>query len=104
MANWFARSSSTARRAAARARSSDVASLGFDLPRAALTVVLVLLAGRAVLVALRRASRRAAFDAPVVFEDAEGGKLADAGPVELRCGLKRGDNFLTETWAYRVTP
>jgi len=42
-------------------------SLGFDLPRAALTVVLVLVAGRAVLVALRRASRRAAFDAPVVF-------------------------------------
>jgi energy-coupling factor transport system substrate-specific component len=45
-------------------------SLGFDLPRAALTVALVLLAGRAVLVALRRASRRAAFDAPVVFDDA----------------------------------
>jgi energy-coupling factor transport system substrate-specific component len=42
-------------------------SLGFDLPRAALTVALVLLAGRTVLVALRRASRRAAFDAPVVF-------------------------------------
>jgi energy-coupling factor transport system substrate-specific component len=42
-------------------------SLGFDLPRAALTVALVLLAGRTVLVALRRASRRAAFDAPVAF-------------------------------------
>ena len=42
-------------------------SLGFDLPRAALTVALVLVAGRAVLVALRRASRRAAFDVPVVF-------------------------------------
>ena len=48
----------------------DVAtSLGFDLPRAALTVVLVLVAGRAVLVALRRASRRAAFEVPVVFSD-----------------------------------
>ncbi len=35
---------------------------------------------------------------------AEGGKLADIGPVELRCCLKRGDNFLTETWVYRVTP
>ncbi len=46
----------------------DVAtSLGFDLPRAVLTVVLVLVAGRAVLVALRRASRRAAFETPVVF-------------------------------------
>jgi energy-coupling factor transport system substrate-specific component len=43
-------------------------SLGFDLPRAALTVALVLVAGRPVLLALRRASRRAAFDAPVVFE------------------------------------
>ena len=42
-------------------------SLGFDLPRALLTVVLVLVAGRPVLVALRRASRRAAFEAPVVF-------------------------------------
>ncbi len=42
-------------------------SLGFDLPRAALTVALVLVAGRPVLVALRRASRRAAFDVPVVF-------------------------------------
>jgi len=49
-------------------------SLGFDLPRAALTVALVLVAGRPVLLALRRASRRAAFDAPVVFatEDARG--------------------------------
>ncbi len=44
-------------------------SLGFDLPRAALTVALVLVAGRPVLVALRRASRRAAFDVPVVFTD-----------------------------------
>jgi glucans biosynthesis protein len=35
---------------------------------------------------------------------AEGGKLADAGPQELRCCLKKGGNFLTETWAYRITP
>lgn len=34
----------------------------------------------------------------------EGGKLADVGPVELRCSLKKGDDFLTETWAYRITP
>jgi periplasmic glucans biosynthesis protein len=32
------------------------------------------------------------------------GKLADAGPIELRCCLKRGENFLTETWVHRVTP
>ena len=35
---------------------------------------------------------------------AEGGKLADIGPVELRCCLKRGENFLTETWVHRITP
>ena len=52
----------------------DIAtSLGFDIPRAVLTVTLVVVAGRAVLVALRRAARRAAFDAPVVFETDESG-------------------------------
>jgi energy-coupling factor transport system substrate-specific component len=45
-------------------------SLGFDVPRAVTNFVLVLVAGRAVLAALRRAARRAAFDAPVAFEDA----------------------------------
>ena len=34
----------------------------------------------------------------------EGGKLAGIGPVELRCCLKRGEDFLTETWIYRVIP
>ncbi|MBK1883839.1 glucan biosynthesis protein [Luteolibacter pohnpeiensis] len=34
----------------------------------------------------------------------ENGKLSDIGPVELRCALKRGDAFLTETWAYRIKP
>ncbi|MGL5019768.1 MAG: glucan biosynthesis protein, partial [Luteolibacter sp.] len=34
----------------------------------------------------------------------EGGKLSEVGPIELRCCLKRGDNFLTETWVHRVTP
>jgi len=46
----------------------DVAtSLGFDVPRAVATAVLILVAGRPVLLALRRAARRAAFDAPVEF-------------------------------------
>jgi energy-coupling factor transport system substrate-specific component len=46
----------------------DVAtSLGYDVPRAATNLVLILVTGRAVLGALRRAARRAAFDAPVVF-------------------------------------
>ena len=45
-------------------------SLGFDLPRALTNAVLVVLAGPAVLLALRRAARRAAFDAPVEFDRA----------------------------------
>lgn len=31
-------------------------------------------------------------------------KLAETGCVELRCALKRGGDFLTETWVHRVTP
>ncbi|MGI8682604.1 MAG: ECF transporter S component [Mycobacteriales bacterium] len=42
-------------------------SLGFDVPRAVTNFLLVLVAGRPVLLALRRAARRAAFDAPVEF-------------------------------------
>lgn len=48
-------------------------SLGFDVPRALLTGALVLLTGTPVLRALRRAGRRAAFDAPVRFDDAPTG-------------------------------
>ena len=40
-------------------------SLGFDIPRAVVNSTLILLLGRPVLNALRRASRRAAFDVPV---------------------------------------
>jgi energy-coupling factor transport system substrate-specific component len=43
-------------------------SLGFDIPRAITNGVLVLVLGAPVLAALRRATRRAAFDAPVSFE------------------------------------
>jgi glucans biosynthesis protein len=39
-----------------------------------------------------------------IAPSAAGGKLADVGPQELRCCLKKGDDFLTETWAYRITP
>lgn len=42
-------------------------SLGWDVPRAVLTVVLVLTLGGTVLRALRRATRRAAFEAPARF-------------------------------------
>ena len=44
-----------------------ITSLGYDIPRAVLTVVLILVAGGPVLMALRRMSRKAAFDAPVEF-------------------------------------
>ena len=44
-------------------------SLGFDLPRAVTNATLVLFAGGPVLAALRRAARKAAFDAPVEFKD-----------------------------------
>lgn len=43
-------------------------SLGWDTGRAITTVACVLVLGRPVLATLRRAARRAAFDAPVVFE------------------------------------
>jgi energy-coupling factor transport system substrate-specific component len=43
-------------------------SLPWDLGRAVLCLLVLLLAGAALLRALRRAARRAAFDAPVVFE------------------------------------
>lgn len=34
----------------------------------------------------------------------EGGKLSEVGPVEMRCCLKKGEDFLTETWVYRIQP
>jgi energy-coupling factor transport system substrate-specific component len=45
-------------------------ALGFDIPRAAGNFLLVMVAGAPVLAALRRAARRAAFGAPIVFEPA----------------------------------
>lgn len=43
-------------------------SLGWDTGRAITTVLCLLVVGRPLLATLRRAARRAAFDAPVVFE------------------------------------
>ncbi len=48
-------------------------SLGFDIPRALTNATLVALTGRPVLLALRRASRKAAFAEPVTFEAALAG-------------------------------
>lgn len=49
---------------------SGTTSMGWDLGRALTNVVLILLTGRAVLGALRRAARRAAFSASTTFEAA----------------------------------
>ena len=46
-------------------------SLGWDIPRGLLTAVLIVVAGPAILAALRRAAQRAAFDAPVGFRPGE---------------------------------
>jgi len=43
-------------------------SLPWDLGRSVLSLLVIAFAGRPLLRALRRAARRAAFDAPVVFE------------------------------------
>ena len=51
---------------------SAATSLGWDLGRALTNVVLILLTGRAVLGALRRTARRAAFTASPTFEPARG--------------------------------
>ncbi len=50
-------------------RFNIATSLGFDLPRALLTTLLIVIAGRPILFLLRRASRKAAFGAPVTFEN-----------------------------------
>ncbi len=53
-------------------------SLGFDLPRAATNAILVLVLGRPVLAALRRAARRAVFEPVVHLEsrpDVAGGTV-----------------------------
>lgn len=49
-------------------RFNIATSLGFDLPRAFLTIVLIVIAGRPVLFLLRRASRKAAFGASITFD------------------------------------
>lgn len=49
-------------------RFSFVTSLGYDIPRAVLTVVVIVIAGRPILNTLRRVARRANFHAAPTFE------------------------------------
>ena len=54
-------------------------SLGWDVGRAVTTTILIVLVGPAVLAALRRAARRAAFDAPIRFDADTGGPARSRG-------------------------
>ncbi|QFR97637.1 ECF transporter S component [Streptomyces tsukubensis] len=71
-------------------------SLGWDLPRAVVTVVLGLALGPAVLKALRRASRRAAFEAPVSFDTSvpgtDGPELVTGGSELVTGGSESATN------------
>ncbi|PSM41402.1 ECF transporter S component [Streptomyces dioscori] len=69
-------------------------SLGWDLGRATVTVVLTLTLGATVLKALRRATRRAAFETPVTF----------AAPDSDRDGDHDGTNAGEHDGAAPVTP
>ncbi|MGH9017535.1 MAG: ECF transporter S component [Acidimicrobiales bacterium] len=55
-------------------------SLGWDTGRALTDLAGIVLLGPAMLATFRRAARRAAFEAPVVFDDFDGGPGLDPGP------------------------
>ncbi|MFI6943008.1 ECF transporter S component [Streptomyces sp. NPDC050418] len=55
-------------------------SMGWDLGRAVITVVLTLTVGPTVLKALRRATRKAAFEAPVTFDSGAEGASGPSKP------------------------
>ena len=57
---------------------SVVTSLGYDIPRAVLTVTLILIAGAPILNALRRVSRRAVFDPRPTFTPADPRHLSNS--------------------------
>ncbi|MET9859994.1 ECF transporter S component [Streptomyces smyrnaeus] len=64
-------------------------SLGWDVPRALLTVVLTLTLGGTVLRALRRATRRAAFDASPAFRTAPGQEDIQEGSESVSAPLPK---------------
>ena len=63
-------------------------SIWWDLGRAVTNVVLIAVTGRAVLGTLRRASRRAAFDAEVSFDDGAPGDARPDGEPATRHTLQ----------------
>lgn len=72
-------------------------SMAFDLPRAVLTATLVLVTGGPILRALRRAGRRAAFDAPVTFAGARGVGAPVTEPTPPTSSRRRGPGAAAET-------
>lgn len=64
-------------------RFSVFTSLGFDLPRAALTILAILVAGTPILAALRRVGRKAAFGAQPTFEPAQAPVTAEHEPGRM---------------------
>jgi energy-coupling factor transport system substrate-specific component len=69
---------------------SLVTSLGWDIPRGVLTAVLIVIAGRPVLTALERASRRANFAPAVEFVDGRATAPSD-GVSSLQPASRRSD-------------
>ncbi|MBS1847306.1 MAG: ECF transporter S component [Actinobacteria bacterium] len=67
----------------------SVTSLGWDTLRALTTAVAIALTGSAILAALRRAGRRAAFTAPVEFRPADDGASPPVGRDQLPSGYMR---------------
>jgi energy-coupling factor transport system substrate-specific component len=63
----FVPGSGLAENLAAWVRFSVVTSLGFDIPRAVIAVLVILIAGAPILAALRRIARKASFDARPEF-------------------------------------
>lgn len=72
---------------AAFARFAIATSLGWDVLRGVTLAVVTLLTGRAVLLALRRTARRAAFDPPVI--DAPGVRVLEVEAPEISPGRMR---------------
>ena len=62
-------------------------SLGWDTGRAITNFVCILLVGSAVLATLRRAARRAAFEAPVLFESGTGPDQATSASTSTSSGV-----------------
>ena len=78
-------------------------SLGWDTGRAITNALLIALAGRAVLGALRRAARRASFDAPVDFVPRTRRKHSNRREFARQAGMATGRLRRSSTGRSRST-